>query len=282
MGLVIFEQSGTFKPADFGLGAGDIINVIVISGGCSGQGAYLNDSDRYTGVASVAGGDSSFGTYFTASSYISSRTSSPYPMGLGGTGSSFSWRTEGTAGSTDTGYAGGGGGGGLIVGIPFIGGDGGSGSVYSSRSLPTKNGGIGGYWYTTEYDAITSTNSISREVIPLADSKSLYGNLKVQGNGDYGATAGKTYSNGNLGAVAGAAGLGYGAGGGGCAMSYSKYGNGAGNGGNSGTLIRGYIKLTNSNNITVTVGEGGKQTISSTNSKAYGGNGADGVVIVTW
>lgn len=38
MGMQIFEQSGTFRPADWGLKAGDIVQVIAVGGGGGGNG----------------------------------------------------------------------------------------------------------------------------------------------------------------------------------------------------------------------------------------------------
>ena len=62
MGMKIYEASGTFSPADYGLQAGDVLDVICVGGGSSGM--------HYAGTpstASAAGGASSFGGVSSAS-----------------------------------------------------------------------------------------------------------------------------------------------------------------------------------------------------------------------
>lgn len=60
MGFVLFKQSGTFNPLDYGLNVGDILNVIAVGGG--GGGGIVYNSTGYGGN----GGPSSFGSHVTA------------------------------------------------------------------------------------------------------------------------------------------------------------------------------------------------------------------------
>jgi hypothetical protein len=57
MGFQLFETSGTFNPADWGLKTGDMLYIVAIGGGGGGVGAYGNAS---------AGSASSFGSIVTA------------------------------------------------------------------------------------------------------------------------------------------------------------------------------------------------------------------------
>lgn len=59
MGYVLFEQSGTFKPSDYGLVTGDPIQVVVVGGGGGGNVHLANG-------AGTSGTASSFGSYFSA------------------------------------------------------------------------------------------------------------------------------------------------------------------------------------------------------------------------
>ena len=44
MGMVIFTENGTFNPATYGLGAGDIVSGVVVGGGAGGQGGSTRSS----------------------------------------------------------------------------------------------------------------------------------------------------------------------------------------------------------------------------------------------
>lgn len=59
MGFALFESSGTFKPASYGLVVGDTIQVVAVGGGKGGQGATNSESG-------ANGSASSFGSYVTA------------------------------------------------------------------------------------------------------------------------------------------------------------------------------------------------------------------------
>lgn len=108
MGLAIFETSGSFNPASYGLIAGNVIDVICIGGGSSG--GYSQGSPQVGGSGeyspSVDGGASSVGGVSSASGIC---------MGRGE-----------AASSTSELYAGGGAGG-YMPGVPFYGGNGGTG-----------------------------------------------------------------------------------------------------------------------------------------------------------
>ena len=60
MGMRIFETSGNFNPADYGLLAGDVVDVICVGGGQAGGGG--------PGETIVDAGESSFGSYVSSSS----------------------------------------------------------------------------------------------------------------------------------------------------------------------------------------------------------------------
>lgn len=102
MGLQIFEASGSFSPADHGLHAGDVLDVICVGGGASG--AYRYGS---TQGSSVAGGASSIGSVSSASGVV---------MGKGG-------RTQTKNGVKAPGC----GAGGYLPGLPVYGGSGADG-----------------------------------------------------------------------------------------------------------------------------------------------------------
>lgn len=119
MGFTIFESSGTFNPASYGLKAGDLLQIVCVGGG--GQ-ALQNERDGASGVGTT-GGTSSFGSYVTA---------------LGGSGSGFSstGTQGGGKGAPRSGlYQGGGGGGG------YGGGGGGGCSSQYNRATYGANGG---------------------------------------------------------------------------------------------------------------------------------------------
>lgn len=104
MAMVIFEESGTFNPADYGLQIGDVLNIVCVGGGqCGGIGwydSYYNPKD---------GGASSFGTFVDSSG--------GFLMGKGG---------KGVIVTSSYGYNPGSGAGGYIPGLPVFGGHGSS------------------------------------------------------------------------------------------------------------------------------------------------------------
>lgn len=62
MGFALFESSGTFNPANYGLVIGDMIQVVAVGGGKGGQG--VSNNGHVDGGAN--GLASSFGSYVTA------------------------------------------------------------------------------------------------------------------------------------------------------------------------------------------------------------------------
>lgn len=110
MGLAIFEASGTFSPADYGLIAGNVIDVICVGGGGSGAYSYYKtyggpgDPEGEMYIESVAGSESSVSAVSSANGTV---------MAKGETAS-----VENHVG---------GGAGGYLPGISFYGGNGGSG-----------------------------------------------------------------------------------------------------------------------------------------------------------
>ncbi len=239
MGMVIFEKSGVFNPADWGLIVGCVLQVICVGGGAGG---------KCLTTSGAAGGTSSFGSHVTASGANSSLNSAN-GMGRGGYGS---WHS-------DSGAAGGGAGG-YIPGIPVYGGNGGDGDYIDSsatgmttRTAPSLLGGKGNLIGDTSIVELFSS-------LPFA-------NLAA-GPGNKGAKGGR-----------GSGGNGYGAGGGGGKANSTV---GGGDGGNSGAIVFGAVILTSLDGIPVTVGAGGQGGVLFENENDSGGDGAPGVVIITW
>ena len=138
MGMVIFEESGTFNPSDWGLESGDMLQIICVGGGAGGD---LVDGGRL--IKGNAGGQSSFGSYIVAKGG-NTDNSSPSGMSRGGAGAS----------RNDYYAYGGGGAGGYLPGISVYGGDGGdayytdanfSGTVFFNNCTPSGLGGVGRY-----------------------------------------------------------------------------------------------------------------------------------------
>lgn len=63
MGMKIFEQSGSFSPADYGLVAGDVLDIICVGGGEAGEFATGN-------TPKTPAGESSFGAYLSSADGI--------------------------------------------------------------------------------------------------------------------------------------------------------------------------------------------------------------------
>lgn len=128
MGMVIFERSGTFDPTVFGLVAGDVLQVICVGGGSSGDGV-TGVGSKATKVSGIAGGTSAFGNYISSDD--------GYIMGRGG-------ESHVSTDSTQHAYSAGGAGG-YLPGIPMFGGNGGYGFTTPASGL----GGQGGYSNTS-------------------------------------------------------------------------------------------------------------------------------------
>lgn len=61
MGFALFESSGTFNPASYGLVVGDTLQVVAVGGGKGGQGVHTSSTED-----GANGSASSFGGYVTA------------------------------------------------------------------------------------------------------------------------------------------------------------------------------------------------------------------------
>lgn len=112
MGMKIIETSGTFNPADYGLTAGDVLDIICVSGGYAGWAS--SDNDR------VDPGDSSFGSYVSSANGIQMGQAVADGCGAGG----------------------------YMPGVPFYGGNGGApvglaGTLVTPVSPYCNTGGFG-------------------------------------------------------------------------------------------------------------------------------------------
>lgn len=254
MGMQIFEKNGTFNPADWGLGAGDMVQVVCVGGGCSGDIGAIDNSNKDKSIQGKSGGNSSFGSYIKA--FGGSQMDTKICMGLGGE-SAFDYERG------DDIFCPGGGAGGYLIGIPFYGGNGGNG-YYTKRTTTTP--------------------------IPITDHlpSGLGASGAVSlGDGFYAFSANLPYANlytltGNKGAGH-MGGNGYGAGGGAGGRVLGSATPQFCSGGNSGQIQFGTVKLPSEKAITVTVGKGGEpNSYSDLHINVTSGNGADGVVVVTW
>lgn len=242
MGYVLFTSSGTFKPADYGLAPGDTIQITAIGGGAGGAGETAEGHGS-------AGSASSFGSILTA------------PGGTACTGGNTSGAlSEGMLPGTDSG----------LTYDPNnndrrygVGGQGGPGwmpgeareyfellcQLTYNTSGDIVDGAIA--WQK----AAPSLKQRAATVVPFGASS--YDQASDSGNYYY---------------YQGVGGRGYGAGGGGVI---------GGIGGNSGALRHASYKLPNTNNIAVTVGNGGTGGYWRRTAN-YAGGGARGCVAVFW
>lgn len=118
--------------------------------------------------------------------------------------------------------------------------------------------------------------SLDYDLLAYISTTSSMGNIRNGGKTDL-AENGYAYSRRTT-SAGGRGGLGYGAGGGGGAYSSDIRGVVAASGGKAGTVKIAYVKLTNLNAISVTVGTGG----AGGGEGAKGGRGANGCVAVFW
>lgn len=299
MGYVLFESSGTFNPATYGLVTGDPIQVVVVGGGGGGttssQSISYGESYTTNNIAATAGTASSFGSYVTAS---------------GGNAGGTSFKTSNTpfmsklisraAGSAVTQYYYG-------IAIQSMGEDG----WLPTGVQPFDLTGVCTLLLSDPMAVLPTLFPVSGRILYSFTASTSGTTTYVSSNTNYvGAseTAARTdkrggysydnylYTTGLIGTsmskyvylTAGIPGLGYGAGGAGGA--YSSYRSGSstsyyrGTGGRAGTVAYGSLVLPNTNSITVTVGVGG---IGGTSTHTvgyyhYGGGGASGCVAVFW
>ena len=197
------------------------------------------------------------------------------------------------------------------------GGRGGNGSDYTSGEVQGNNGGtssFGSFVSAPGGNAVTSTGvapplsgvnangcmgsdgehgwggtlwhtgsiwspGLDYDLLAYISDHDAMGNIRNGGKTDL-AENGEAYANGTATATCagGRGGLGYGAGGGGGASASNRHGPQPASGGKAGTVKIAYVKLTNLNAISVTVGTGG----AGGGGDAKGGRGANGCVAVFW
>lgn len=264
MGMVLFTQSGTFKPSDYGLSAGDALQIVCVGGGGAGGGSNTGgngSASSFGSIVSAAGGNGGPADASAAAQAFSSQGMAPTRVG---------WinPNEGTYYPYNN--------------LSPCGGDGGHG--WWPYTLPTRVG-------ASAAAALLASGSLA---ITLSQSGNMYDFVFSAGNISINSTAASAQAGGVGGCVGyydsghcyigigGAGGIGYGAGGGGAGSSSNKAANiRAGAGGNGGQIITHNLILDSAQVTTsyaITVGAGG------TNSRAYttGGDGANGCVAVFW
>lgn len=254
MGFMLFTESGTFKPSDYGLVPGDALSVVVVGGG--GGGCGYDDNAEY-GAPGTAGGASSFGSYITSAG---GGSGNKVGQSLGGYGN-------------DAYHAGGGGAGGWYPGEQMVNCPGFPGFLDGTSPgdlvMSNSNGGCGGFCRPAVTDAsIVQTFGTGRGGGGATSPGSLGG---VGGAGGTGLVTNNSQSSNNY--ASGGGGAGYGAGGGGGGYRRYTY---AGSGGNSGIVTHKIVVLTSTSAIPVTVGAGGAGNTYS------GGAGAPGCVAIFW
>lgn len=277
MGMVLFTTSGSFKPSDYGLSAGDAIQVIAVGGG-AGPGVR-DGSKNYSGSA---GSTSSLGSLVTAAG---GSTSTGYTQPTaqegscqGGLYAAGNWGYYWQSGSAVSGggsIAGGCGGDGWLPGRA-------SGTCPTTAFLTAINNlsgapnrawngpiiiNIADYLFNLVVNFTQSYNDISNDAQDVAQTGTRGGWGSVYNNYTGSIDSG------------GAGGIGYGAGGGGAARQSTSGQSVFGSGGNGGVVKILPLTLTASHVATahtVTVGNGGAGYFSKT------GGGARGAVAVFW
>lgn len=242
MGYVLFTSSGTFKPADYGLAPGDTIQITAIGGGAGGAGSSSDSLGS-------AGSASSFGSILTApggTACTDGYTSGALSEGmLPGTNTGLTY----DPGNNDRRYG--------------VGGQGGPGWMPGEAREYFEL--LCQLTHNTSGDIVCSAilwqksapslKQRAASVVPFGASS--YDQASYSGNAYY---------------YQGVGGRGYGAGGGGI-LDYI--------GGNSGALRHASYKLPNTDNIAVTVGNGGTGGYWQ-DTRNYAGGGARGCVAVFW
>lgn len=226
MGFALFESSGTFNPANYGLVVGDTIQVVAVGGGRGGNGSDYNSGE----VQGSNGGTSSFGSFVSAPGGNAAVT---------------------VAGATPP----------LLNGEP-------NGCMGSD--------GEHGWGSTLWHAGSIWSPGLDYDLLAYISANGAAGDIRNGGKTDL-AENGRANTNRTTGA-GGRGGLGYGAGGGGGASAHSSVGAQPASGGKAGTVKIAYVKLTNLNAISVTIGTGG----AGGSGRANGGKGANGCVAVFW
>lgn len=282
MGFVIFEQSGTFIPSNYGLVTGDPIQVVVVGGGGGGH----MSSAITTGTA---GGTSSFGSYFSA-------TGGTYGGGHLPATTTFPFMQRVIIRQSDSSVQ-------QYTGSIFAGGFGDDG--WLPQGVPPMDlGGIcslllgGDGQPTGVMQQYTSAGRILR-IFSIAGNNVSHGERFDQhtartdrrgGNGFAQHMQNESGGNRVLSTfVQPCGGLGYGAGGGGLNMAMVRNSSNSnvrasGAGGGAGAVVSGALILPGTANITVTVGSGGAGAYNEQSDGFYAwcGGGASGCVAVFW
>lgn len=310
MGFVIFEQSGTFIPSNYGLVTGDPIQVVVVGGGGGGthpyQGATTstggNYTIRYSGGDATAGGTSSFGSYFSAAGgAVGGGKRSPRTPAIqvplfatAGSGSNMSVSLAqyycNSGGQGDDGW---------LPGVEAFTPD--ASQIFADILMGK---GI-----------LTTPNSFMRQYcgVPVyirygsgtVGAGSVSQHTDKQGGSAYIQYPTASSQSGLVFYMAGPGGLGYGAGGGGlCNCCYdttyisggsykTQNSTASSSGGSAGQVVTGAMLLQRTSNIPVTVGTGGRGcdkfkhgsssiTFTSYTQPGHSGGGASGCVAVFW
>lgn len=286
-GSILFNQNGTFKPSAYGLTTGKRINYIAIGGGGAGGAGYwaYNTSRMQNDVPYVSGG--TYGTATSIGSYVTAPGAKPTTEKHLAKMKTYTSDGDGDYTPRPTYVYGGCGETGWTPGIVFRG--------YTSPGRPsseTKNSEVsvlgshsihsakvsGGTLYSI--DAIESASvAVAMTVLPDSAGGMLFSNhMKTESDG----SRTYTYSDG----------VGYGGGGGGVSQfkeNTSTY-IVAGPGGYAGTYKEGSFELTSTNNIPITIGQGG--TPHTTTTASYNSNydkyyyngypGISGAVMLWW
>lgn len=251
MGYVLFTQSGTFNPSDYGLNVGDVLQVTCVGGGASGTGSKINN----------AGAASSFGSYVTANggNAHKSATAPAAPLANQRPGE-LNARYINISTSSHSFYY-------------FVGPAGAPGWMPNIGLVPAP---VAELVAPNIYSG--SNTPLSRYIGYTGIQAYVYsdGNILCAAGPNYGGCG--TISNSNYAYGLAPGGYGYGAGGGGSC----RYTNAVSTsfGGNSGAVTEAVIKLSSVAAISVTVGKGGA-SVSNT-AGAESGEGAPGCVAVFW
>lgn len=89
MGYILYTESGTFNPADYGLSVGDVIMVVAIGGGGGGAGLYYYNYITYSVQPGEAGKATSFGSLLSCHGGSAGSVSAPTDVYAGGRSGTF-------------------------------------------------------------------------------------------------------------------------------------------------------------------------------------------------
>lgn len=280
MGMVLFEESGIFKPRDFGLNTGDTIQVAMIGGGGGGGIAALSYYQEINFDA-TAGGASSFANLKTveggAGGLIGTASTAKHHKHGGPVVLDTFDRATGSSISSATGLVCGWGADGWMPGehMPA------DGLTPSASMLLRTNG----YWGQHAYNE-SGLCYMGRFVLPASSSsRSSESNLPALNTGPNAQNCTFYYSDSSsIYHFAGMGGRGYGAGGG--AAGYSRDVSKSGYGGDAGQFAL-LSHVIDREQYAVTVGAAGRggyrrTTTTPTKYIPVAGDGAPGCVAIFW